>query len=110
MLAGITLSNASASAGNISSRRLIFIASSLVLVEGSLAVALAFVEDAVKQHDAASAKRDAVTLCTSQGLHLALRPEFAQLEFLNLARPCQRKSLDQEPVPRGLCGASEARM
>src|SRR6266446_6826481 len=44
----------------------------------------------------------AATFRASQCLHLTLRPEFAQLEFLNLARPCQRKSLDQEPVLRGL--------
>src|SRR5258707_4993781 len=45
---------------------------------------------------------DPAARCASQGLHLALCPEFAQLEFMNLARPCQRKSLDREPVPRGL--------
>src|SRR6266566_2802462 len=44
----------------------------------------------------------AATFRASQCLHLTLGPEFAQLELLNLARSSQRKSLDQEPVPRSL--------
>src|ERR1700733_12722998 len=46
--------------------------------------------------------RLALTERASQRLHLALGPEFAQLELLNLAGSGQRKSFDGEPVPRRL--------
>src|SRR3569833_2807213 len=49
-----------------------------------------------------SRNRAWVSQCGSQRLYLAIGPQLAQLELLNLARSSQRKSVDAKPVHRCL--------